>query len=69
MIRKVKELYKEPFFGDIRYCKLEWTGIMPSMSGLDIFIYTCYTYMIIGENYERANKRGFKTVDPLLLQK
>jgi len=36
VIRKVKELYTEGLFGDIRYCTLEWTSIMPPISGLDI---------------------------------
>jgi predicted dehydrogenase len=36
VIRKVRKLYVERFFGDIRYCKLEWTSLMPSIKGLDI---------------------------------
>jgi len=36
VIRKVKELYKEGFFGDIRYVKLEWTSLMPPIKDLDI---------------------------------
>ena len=35
-IRKVRELHKERFFGDIRYVKLEWTSLMPSIKDLDI---------------------------------
>jgi len=36
VIRKVKELYKERFFGDVLYFKLEWTSLMPPIKGIDI---------------------------------
>lgn len=36
VIRKVKELYEEGFFGDIRYFRLEWTSLMPPIKDLDV---------------------------------
>ncbi len=36
VIRKVKKLHKEEFFGDIRYFKLEWTSLMPPVKDLDV---------------------------------
>ena len=36
VIRKVKALYNERFFGDIRYFKLEWTSLMPPIKDIDI---------------------------------
>lgn len=36
VIRKVKELYEEGFFGDIRYFKLEWTSLITPIKDLDI---------------------------------
>ena len=36
VIRKVKELYEEGFFGDIRYFKLEWTSLMPPIKDMDV---------------------------------
>jgi predicted dehydrogenase len=36
VIRKIKELYKSNYFGDVYYFNLTWTHLVPSMEGVDI---------------------------------
>jgi len=36
VIRKVRELYRDGFFGEVRYFKLEWTSLMLPIKDIDV---------------------------------